>query len=429
MLNAQFNKFGNLFKKPAIWSLGVNGISLCLGSVILLSLGIIFEENEQGIYFTFTGLGTLVFFAEFGLGQTIIQLYKHFYDNKEDSKAFQYCVILWFRISLLLLLGALFLVPYFVDFEIDKVSNYNDEWIVFSIFIAWNYYLSKDFYLIQGKDKMLQYWRFRFFEFGIYSLILLALIILGFGISSLLIATCISTFVNFLYLFSTGVFFQEKTTITFLTAFNFWRLHLAKIQFRIGITWLGNNSINRLIIPLVFVTQSAAIAGQYGMSLTLISIGYSVSAILVNIKIPVMSSLIVKKDYGRFEQLFIRGVWQAFTMYLVVISLIAVLLIMLFEYSLFDQFRLLDMNGIFIIFIIYLLLMFINFFACYMRCFKEDLIAKYSFLANCFILILGYFILKNFSLDIFLSSYLLIVLVQFYFSAMSFFRFRRLQRI
>lgn len=163
MLNAQFNKFGNLFKKPAIWSLGVNGISLCLGSVILLSLGIIFEENEQGIYFTFTGLGTLVFFAEFGLGQTIIQLYKHFYDNKEDSKAFQYCVILWFRISLLLLLGALFLVPYFVDFEIDKVSNYNDEWIVFSIFIAWNYYLSKDFYLIQGKDKMLQYWRFRFF--------------------------------------------------------------------------------------------------------------------------------------------------------------------------------------------------------------------------------------------------------------------------
>lgn len=424
MLSVQYKKYRELLEKPALWSIGVNGISVTLGSVVLLSLGVFFEGQEQGIYYTFTGLGALVFFAEFGLGQTIIQLYKHFCDNQEDDTALRSSVFLWFRISLFFLLGTFFLVPFFVDFEIAKSENYTDEWIIFSLFIAWNYYLSKDFYLIQGENKMLQYWRFRFFEFGVYSLVLLILIILGFGISSLVMATGVSTLVNLFYLTRCGVFSRDKKRITLIAAFDFWRLHLAKIQFRVGVTWLGNNSITRLIIPVVFVTQSAVAAGQYGMSLTLISIAYSVSAVLVQIKLPAMSELVAKKSFDRFEELYSRGVVQALTMFLVVISFEAILLMGLFEYSLLDRTRLLDTYSILVIVGIYVLMMFINFIACYMRCFKEDRIAGYSLLANFFVIVFGYTILQNSSLNLFLGSYLIIVIVQFYFSATALVRFR-----
>jgi hypothetical protein len=62
-----------------------------------------------------------------------------------------------------------------------------------------------------------------------------------------------------------------------------------------------------------------------------------------------------------------------------------------------------------------------------MRCFRVDYLAGYSVLANVLVLMSAHIILKDSSLNLFLTIYLLVVLLQFAFSAVSFSRFRKLK--
>jgi O-antigen/teichoic acid export membrane protein len=422
-----FNSYLIVLEKPAFWSIGVNVISVALGSLVFLSLGFFFGPNEQGLYFTFVGLGSLAFVAEFGIGQTIIQSNHHFRDDPETHALFKYSIVLWYRVSVCLLLVAFFIIPLFFNFEKSPEESCLAEWITFSIAIACNFYLSKDFYLMQGEEKMLQYWRFRFFEFGLYSLTLLILILLGFSLWSLVIASSVSAVVSALYINRSSEFLTVKKHIKASVAFDFWLHQVAKLQFKVGVISIGNNSITRLITPLLFLTHSAVTAGQYGMSLSLVAIGYNVANVLINIKLPTLSALVIKNDFSRFEALFSRGLIQALTMFLVILILEAGLLMGLIEFSFFERGRLLDANEIILIAGTYTLLMLINFISCYMRCFRVDYLAGYSVLANVLVLMSAHIILKDSSLNLFLTIYLLVVLLQFAFSAVSFSRFRKLK--
>jgi O-antigen/teichoic acid export membrane protein len=416
-----------VLKKPIFWSLGVNFVSLSLGVMIVLSLGLFFDATELGLYFTFTGLSVLVFFAEFGFGQIIIQLCKHYCSNAEKYALFKYSILFWFRTSSFLLFLVLSLLPFIVGFESVKGISYLKEWIVFSFSITCNYYLSKNFYLLQGEDKMLQYWRFRFFEFGLYSVTLLVFIALEFGILSLVLATLISLIINIVYIKYKVGFFEIEKIIKRSIVFDFWRREIATLQFKIGITWLGNNSVTRLITPVIFTTHSASLAGQYGMSLALITIAYSVSVIMINIKIPVLSRLAVEKDIKKFELLFNRGIFQGIASFMGTLVFGFLFFKIAIHYDIIDLDRLLDAVGLSYLVGINFLLLVISFISSYMRCFKEDYLAIYSVVANLVVIFSSYFALEYLSFNIFLSLYFLIIVMQAIISIKAFFRFRNLK--
>ena len=419
-----YNRLKKNLNKPVVWSLGVNFVSLTIGTLVIISIGYYFDMAKQGVYFTFTSLAMLQFCAEFGLGQTIIQLTKHYTHTPSDYSKFKQAIFIWFKLTSIILTLVLLTIPLLVNFELSESESYIAEWYFYSFSVVINYFYSKEFYLYQGENRMLQYWRFRFLQFTGYSVILLTLITLDYGITALVIANFVSMMVNLIYLKINKSSFGIVQEESYKTIYDFWRKELYLLQLKIGITWLGNNIVNRFITPIIFATNSAVLAGKYGMSLSLASICFSVATIMINIKIPTLSQLAAKGDNLKFESLFKRGFLQGVVAFGIIVIFETLALFILDYLDYFDKERLLEQKSLILLVCIYLIFTVVSFISNYMRCYRVDNIAFYSLCANLTLLIFSTYILKKFEFQSFMFFYFAVIFLQLILSYISFHKFR-----
>jgi len=85
-----------------------------------------------------------------------------------------------------------------------------------------------------------------------------------------------------------------------------WRLEILPLQWRTTITWLIGSFAFTLFVPVLFKYHGSVIAGQMGMTLSLICAVSAVSSAWLNPNIPQLGMLIAKKKYKDLDKLF----WQ-----------------------------------------------------------------------------------------------------------------------
>lgn len=109
-------------------------------------------------------------------------------------------------------------------------------------------------------------------------------------------------------------------------------------QWRIALSWVSGYFIFNLFNPVLFATEGAIVAGQMGMTLSILNAIQSFSLSWINTKIPLYSKLIALKEYVQLDELFNRTLKQ-------MVSICAFLLLSFFCVVWFLRFTELQING------------------------------------------------------------------------------------
>lgn len=90
-----------------------------------------------------------------------------------------------------------------------------------------------------------------------------------------------------------------------------WTREVWPFQWRIAVSWLCGYFIYQLFNPVVFAYSGAVVAGQMGMSLSLVNALKSISISWINTKAAPFGGLIARKQYAVLDHVFFRALGQA----------------------------------------------------------------------------------------------------------------------
>jgi hypothetical protein len=98
----------------------------------------------------------------------------------------------------------------------------------------------------------------------------------------------------------------------------YWRREVWPFQWRIGVSAMSGYLIFQFFTPLMFALRGPAIAGQFGMTLTLTNGLLTVTTAWLNSLAPRFGTLIATRSYDRLNQEFVRSVRSSFLVVLVI---------------------------------------------------------------------------------------------------------------
>ncbi|WP_431243073.1 hypothetical protein ACQ9BO_26135 [Flavobacterium sp. P21] len=90
-----------------------------------------------------------------------------------------------------------------------------------------------------------------------------------------------------------------------------YRLEIFPFQWKIALSWISGYFIFQLFNPVLFATEGAVVAGQMGMTLTVLNSIFSLAFSWISTKVPVFSSLIAQKNYKDLDALFDKTLLQS----------------------------------------------------------------------------------------------------------------------
>jgi len=320
--------FYNLIKKLGVdrsiaYSSGARIVQAFTGVASIFFIAQFLTEAEQGYYYTFGSIVAIQMFFELGLTNIITQYVAHeashlywrdptnLEGDKKNHSRLAYLLkfsVRWYAIISLLLFVILFIVGY-CFFYYYSPNNENVDWklpwILISIGTALNLFISPLMSILMGLDKMKDVMKMRFYQQLIFPLFNWIGLMLGWHLYVLGISSILSV-----------VFVMTYCSVTSLKGIivNLWRVHITDkvgyrkeifpYQWKIALSWISGYFIYQLFNPVLFATEGAEIAGQMGMTLTVLNGISSFSQSWINTKIPLWSKLIALKDYLNLDTIF-----------------------------------------------------------------------------------------------------------------------------
>jgi hypothetical protein len=83
------------------------------------------------------------------------------------------------------------------------------------------------------------------------------------------------------------------------------------MQWRIALTWLSGYFVFSLFTPVLFFFRGSAVAGQAGMTWSLVNALSAIAFLFVSTKVPRFGMLIARRAYGGLDRLFLRSTLSA----------------------------------------------------------------------------------------------------------------------
>ena len=300
------------------------------GVVTLLFVAKCLTKVEQGYYYTFGSILAIQIFFELGLSGIITQFVAHenanltWYDRisftgpKESSSRLASLLrftVKWFAVISVLLFFGLLIAGYvfFSKFGKENVDvNWHIPWIILSVTTSLSLMLSPILAFFEGLGRVKEVARIRMIQQVVQLVLVLLLFSFGFKLFSAPVAAFISFSIVPLWIF----FGIKKKVLSFIwNKLGEWqvnyRLEIFPYQWKIALSWISGYFIFQLFNPVLFATEGAVVAGQMGMTLTVLNSIMALSFSWMTTKVPVYSELIAKKDYAQLDSLFDKTLIQS----------------------------------------------------------------------------------------------------------------------
>lgn len=298
-----------------------------LGSIVFIATFLSLEE--QGYYFTFGSILSLQVFFELGLTGIMTQFVAHevshlklnhegFYEGESLYKSrlaslLKFC-LKWYSILSVLILVFLLIFGYFF------FSNYGKEhvevewlapWIIICFGASINLFISPFNSILTGAGFVKDINRIVFWQQIIKPTFIWAgliagmkLYVVGIGYIISLVIWFVFTYKNKLLRILVNLYKEEiKERVNYIK-------EIFPYQWRIALSWISGYFIFQLFNPVLFATEGAVVAGQMGMTLTVLTSIQSLSFSWINTKIPVFSGYIAQKEYEQLDTQFRTTVKQ-----------------------------------------------------------------------------------------------------------------------
>jgi O-antigen/teichoic acid export membrane protein len=396
------NKFLFLIKeklgidKSIAYSSGARIIQASTGFITLFFISRFLSGIEQGFYYTFGSIVAMQVFFELGFTGIITQYVAHefshlrFLDNgliesKEGYKSriaslLRFCVK-WYAVISGLLFFALIIVGFVFFSKYQKDGDFTSwkiPWIVLSIGTIIKLFQSPFNSFLMGLGKVKEMSKISFFQQLITPLIMWLGLMYDFKLYVLGISLIINVTIWFFFVakmdFIRVMLALMKESVTERISY---MKEIFPYQWKIALSWVSGFFIFQLFNPVLFATEGAVVAGQMGMTISVLNGIQALSMSWISTKVPLYSGLIAKQNYIQLDNLFNKTLKQQalVTLGLLTILFVGVNLLNITKLKLGENVlaeRLLPVLPMFLMMVPLFCNQFVNAWATYLRCHKRE---------------------------------------------------------
>lgn len=295
--------------------------SIIAGPVTALFIATKFTPNLQGYYYTFASILAFQFLIELGLGNVIMQFASHewsklsldktgqiFGENEALSRlqslakfAFRwYCIA-----SIILTIGLIIGGYFFFSSDTDATINWILPWVTLCILNGVLFLLVPIWSLLEGCNQVSKLYTYRFIQglcssISIWIAIFLGAELWAASVSSLVTLICAAGFLIYSY----GSFIKTLLLSQPAGSRIQWRTEIWPLQKRRTITWLVGSFTFTLFTPVLFKYDGPVIAGQFGMTWSVVSAIGLISTSWLAPKLPQFGMLIARREYKELDNIF-----------------------------------------------------------------------------------------------------------------------------
>lgn len=279
-------------------------------------------RETQGYYFSFGSiLGFQVFF-EMGFCTTLLYICSHEWAHLQlnaagrvvgDPKALARLASLgrlvfrWYALASCLFVIGVALGGYLF---FDSSSHYNIQWktpwLAVVVVTGMLFWTAPFITVLDGCNQMAVTNQFRFYQTILSTFALWLILFLGGGLWAIVASACSRLICNiYLFVIRFGRFFElfwQSGTADHKVS---WKHEIWPLQWRTGLTALVAYFGSSLFVPVMFRYYGAAIAGQMGLTLSLIVMLQSTAMLCLATRAPRFGMLIAKRQYVELDRMFV----------------------------------------------------------------------------------------------------------------------------
>lgn len=299
-----------------LWSMGA-------GLITTLLIALLFSPKLQGYYYTFISLLAFQVFAELGLGTVLTSFASHEWaklaidqqgriTGDEDalsrltslgSFALRWYLAAGVAMTLIFAIGGL----YFFGASGDQVPSWRGPWIALSVVTGLNLCVLPVWALLEGCNQVSNVYAYRLIQ----SVASTVAAWLGLYLGAELWVASIIGLTNLLAMAVTvGCRYGGFLRVILLGQPKgprfYWWMDILPLQWRISLSWIGGYFTFSLFTPVLFHYQGPVIAGQMGMTWSLVAALTAVASSWVTPKAPVFGILIAQQRYEELDRMFWR---------------------------------------------------------------------------------------------------------------------------
>ncbi len=300
------------------------------GVVGLMLIAAFFTVELQGFYYTFSSLLSLQIFVELGLYGVIQTLASREWSRLNLDTAGKvigepvaisrlasllHFVVKWYLVvSLLFAIGVGIAGHSFLSTPSHTAVIWIAPWWSVVVLAMLQLWLMPIVTILEGCNQVAEINRFRFIQAVAEAITLWGLLLSGgeLWVAAGVLCTKVASTTLFLT-FKYRNFFASLWNRRLQSRID-WRREIWPMQWRIGAQSSVNYLIFCLFTPLMFYFYGAAVAGQMGMTLQIISVIQMISVVWVQTKLPRFGMLAAQKQYSELDKIWRRASAISFTM-------------------------------------------------------------------------------------------------------------------
>jgi len=308
--------------RSVFFGVATQGWSAFSSPVTMLVIAHWMSGVEQGFYYTFAGILALQVLVELGLVTVIVQIasheWAHMYIDADgviigSPRAISRLASLltfsirWYAIAGLIVTVGLSLGGYYFLIARPYTGlSWQAPWFLLCLFAGSGLVLSPAIAIIEGCNQISSVYGYRFIQGVLNSISLIFGIAMGLGLYALPLAAFARLALCFVF-----ILWKHKAFLTqlFVSPQNNrinWRSEVWPFQWRIGVSWISGYFIFALFTPVMFFYHGAKVAGQMGMTLSLVAAIEALSLTWISARVPQFGMLIAKRDFLALDRLFWR---------------------------------------------------------------------------------------------------------------------------
>ena len=311
--------------RAVFFSVLTQGWSALAGPVTILAIAHWLSAVEQGFYYTFSSVLALQIFVELGLVTVIIQVASHewaFLKRESDGRiagdpqalsrlaSLLRFALKWYAVCGLLVIVGLS-VGGFVFFSAKPHPEVAWQWPWFALcgIAGLALMMSPIFSVIEGCNQVASIYSFRFIQGILNSLAVIVCLLLGMGLYALAVAALVRFMCGLIFIaWKHRGFIRQILTTEIKERIN-WRGDVWPFQWRIGVSWISGYFIFCIFTPVMFYYHGPKVAGQMGMTWTLVAAIETFACAWISTQTPRFGILIAQKRYPELDRLFRRLFW------------------------------------------------------------------------------------------------------------------------
>lgn len=414
--------------KAIAYSSGARVIQSGSGVLLVLLIASFLSAEEQGYYFTFNSVLSIQVFFELGFTTIITQLVAHEVSHlkelddhtyegetyyKSRLSSLLHFSLKWYGIASVLFLFIVVIFGLFFFRGSDDFVTWKWPWVLISISTAIKMFQSPVTAILMGLDKVTEMNRIVFYQQLVTPLVLCIGLVCGMKLYVLGISSIATIIIWFVYVCKPEILsllvnvFREPI----LEKVNYIK-EIFPYQWRIALSSLSGYFIFYFLTPILFQFQGAIIAGQVGLTISIISAIQAMSMSWLNTKTPLYSRLIALKQFEELDRIFGKTMKQMLTIcsLLMIVTIIGLSIIDYTNLSLGETEiakRFLTGSSLFFLMIAYFSDQFTFSWASYLRCHKKEPYLVLSIVSGLLCLTAVYFTAQFFSITIVLFFYMI----------------------